>query len=137
MYAKVQKSPPPKPDPSSDSLPVGASAMRANGIGRRSAPVINPRSVHSRSGHWDPTTDDTSRRIQRGEVNYSDFEVSHYDPKQRIGADRRSGPVQPITPSPKFYHDPVQRIERNLTPDGGANHVINDKGKFLYNTVGI
>ncbi len=66
--------------------------------------------------NWDPTNEDGSRRVQRGEVNYSDYEVSHYDPKQRIGGsgptERRIGPVQPITPSPKFHHDPV-RISRN------------------------
>ena len=50
--------------------------------------------------------DDPARRVQRGDVNYSDFETSIFDPKQR-----RAGPVQP---SPKFHHDTTSRSDRNI-----------------------
>lgn len=85
MYAKIQKSPPPRPDPN-DSLPVGASALRST-----------PRSARVRSAHWE--VDESSHRIQRGEVNYSDYEVSHYDKSQRP-MERMS--VMPPPVSPKF-----------------------------------
>ena len=60
MYAKVQKSPPPRPDLTpEDTMPVGASAMRSNGRA-----LGSPRNSRVRSGHWDSASEESSRRSQ-------------------------------------------------------------------------
>lgn len=56
MYAKVQKSPPPRPVSEDPMLSMGASALVGG------SPTM--RTTRIRSAPWDPAIDETSRRSQ-------------------------------------------------------------------------
>lgn len=58
MYAKVQKSPPPRPVSEDTMMSMGAAAGALRGGS------LTPRTTRVRSAPWDPAIDEPSRRSQ-------------------------------------------------------------------------